>query len=439
MAKICVIGAGISGLTASYTLGNQGHTVDLIESSDRVGGVIRTHKEAGYLCELGPNTFFLKDEEVREFLEEIGAMDEVLRPNENAKRRYVVQHAGIQELPGSLMGFIRSGIFSWRAKLGLFLEPFAKRGIGDESIASFARRRLGKEILNYAINPFVSGVYAGDTERISVKYAFPKLYEMEQKYGSLLVGMMRSKRGMKREVITFNEGMETLPKLIAKRLKGRLRLNSRVDKIVKRGEKWEVAVNGESEEYDELVVAVPGDKLTKLPFPEALVEDLEFTQAIDYQSVAIITLGFRDEQIGKPLEGFGFLVPSVEKRKIMGAIVPSAIVKGRAPKGNTLICAFAGGAGNQGVTELSESDLVTLAQAELGDLMGIEGDAEYSHVKVWKSGIRQYNVGFGKFLEKIEGVEGKYEGIRFIGSYRNGVGLADCIKTGLKFECRKAS
>lgn len=423
MSSVCIIGGGISGLSAAYSLIKQGHQVTLFEASDDIGGVLQSASIDGYLCELGPNTLYLRYPEIKAFFEEVGLDKLYELPNGNEKYRFIVKDGCIAELPASVLGLIRSRAFSLKAKFRLLGEIFVGRGKKEESLAEFAIRRFGKEFFEYGFDPFVSGVHAGNPWDLSVKYGFPMLYGLEREYGSVIRGIMRSKRiGFKKETLSFKGGMHTLALGIADKIRSHIRVNSSIESIAIRDKGW---IINDSEYYDNLVIAVPANKMLGLPLPRDILGRLGFVSGIRYNPVSVVYLGYDNRRIGAGVEGFGFLVPSREKRRILGATMTSNVFSGRAPAGKTLFSVFFGSSG------LTEAEYKGIAREEIGELFKIEGLEEFSYFKSWPTAIPQYGLGYGKILEGFDEIERDVGNMRFVGNYRGGISLNDAILSGI--------
>jgi oxygen-dependent protoporphyrinogen oxidase len=441
MQKIAVIGAGITGLTAAFELRERGVDCTVLEASGRVGGVIRSVAEEGFLVECGPNSILDTHPDLGKLIGRLGIDGNKLPANPTAINRYIVRDGEPIALPVSPLAFFGSRAFSGKAKLRALREPFIRsRSNERESLADFVRRRLGQEFLDYAINPFVGGIYAGDPAKLSTCRAFPKLYALEQDYGSLIMGAIlgAGKRKKRAEtaskdahMFSFDEGMEVLPKRLAAKLGDAVRLNSAVDCLQpQRNGSW--LVNGE--EYSEVLLAIPAHAMPQLDVPF----DLSPLADIYYAPVASLSLGFAENQFMHPLDGFGMLIPRIEDRYSLGALFPSSIFPGRAPDGAVLLTVFVGGSMAPHKVLQDEDEMLANVLRDLEDLLGLTGKPEYKRLSIWPQAIPQYVVGYGRFLKHMKQIEADHPGIHFAGHYRDGISVANSIVSGIDVAARIA-
>lgn len=441
--SIVVIGGGISGLATAWWLNNAGLDVVLLERDSRVGGTIQTVRDNGWLVELGPNSALETTPLFQDLFVGLGIVDEVLYASKKANRRYIVRNGKLHPIPMSAGAFFRSKLWSLRGKLQLFKEPFVGRAVREETIAEFVTRRLGQEFLDYAINPFVAGVFAGDPEKLSVQAAFPKLYALEKNYGSLIKGQLlgireRKKRAEKAkdraQMFSFKNGMQTLPLAIARSLGSNVKTDTQVEKIVE-------TANGSSKRYeihasqhgkrstliaDSVVVAVPSYAAAEV----IGIADQSLATALKqiyYPPVAEIFLGYKNGDISRTLDGFGFLVPEKEHRTILGTIWTSTIFPYRAPEGMAALTTFVGGSRQPELLERDERELVELVSLELHDIMQLKGSPVYSRVTRWERAIPQYHLGHLSIVERLETFERQHPGFFFTGNYRGGISVGDCV------------
>ncbi|REL37609.1 protoporphyrinogen oxidase [Rhodohalobacter sp. SW132] len=435
--KIAVLGAGITGLVAAYKLNIIGKTVELFDRKPVAGGAIRTQKEEGWQFEYGPNTLLLKDAEVEEFLMELGLTDEISVANPEASRRFIVRNGKMHPLPTSLKSFIKTPIFSGKAKFRLLGEPFPSRGPDDESLADFVERRFGTEILNYAVNPFVAGIHAGDPSVLSLKHSFPLLHELEQSSGSVLMGAVRrmmnrnKTASVKRRLISFKNGMQQLPDTLFSRLDTTF-MNCEIKSIRKTDQGWNLHTqNGDFGPYSDIISTIPLHKWSDELFPFTKLE-IETARNVYHPPISVLLLGYKKEQIRHPLNGFGFLVPEIENRSVLGALFTSTLFENRAPEGCHLLTVFIGGVRQPKLANLSSEKLVKLAETDLKDLIGLSGEAVFKDHIYWPKAIPQYQVGYGEVLQMFDELEEKHEGLHLAGNYRGGISVPDCIKNGLQ-------
>lgn len=457
--SIVVIGAGVTGLVAAWKLRQQGHRVTVIERSDRAGGVIRSFRADGWLVEAGPNTMLLDDPAQLEFLSEIGLGGERLEAGPEAKNRFIVRGGQPVAAPMSPLQFFKTPLLSRGAKWRLLREPFVRRGKVDteESAASFARRRLGAEVVDYGINPFVGGIYAGDPEKLSLRHAFPTLHRFEREHGSLVAGARHERRArkasgekrFKRRSISFTGGMQTIIDALVQQVGDSLFNQARLDSIEPRasggeGAAWMVRFQRTGEdpaeiEADRVIVSVPGYAAAQLPFTVEGPHPLRELAEIEYPPVTSVALGFRREQVAHPLNGYGMLVPAKENFSILGTLFNSTLFPGRAPEGHVLLTTFVGGARQPELARKPPAEMQALVLADLGKLLGVSGELVFMRATVWERAIPQYNIGYDRFHRTMETAESALPGLFIGGHVRDGVSLGGCIRGGMKLAARAAS
>jgi oxygen-dependent protoporphyrinogen oxidase len=434
MQKVAIIGAGITGLTAAYELQQKGIDFTVFEASNRVGGCIKTVHQDGYLVECGPNSILETHPDIGKLVTRLGLDGNKLPPHAEAQNRFIVRDGKPIALPTTPTAFLKSKAFSTKAKLRLLKEPFiSSKSNEQESLADFVVRRLGQEFLDYAINPFVSGVYAGDPARIATCHAFPKLYALEQEYGSLIKGAIKGSKARKKRaataskdarMFTFDDGMEVLPKQLAEKLGDTVQLNTQVESIQMLDEGiWMV----NRQEFTDVVIAIPAHAQPNLNAPF----DLDLFEEIEYPPVASVSLGFSLNDFTHPLNGFGVLIPAVEKCFSLGALFPSSIFSERAPGGMTLLTVFVGGTRNPERALMDKDEMLANVLADLHNLLGHDGKPDFEHVSIWPKAIPQYTVSYERFLNRMKEIETNYRGIHFAGHYRDGISVSNSILSGI--------
>jgi oxygen-dependent protoporphyrinogen oxidase len=436
---VIVIGAGISGLVCAYRLKSLGMDVAVIEKSEQSGGVMRSDLIEGYLIERGPNSS-QGTEELIALVQELGIADEMIEGDQKAPA-YIYFGGKLHPVPSSASAFIRSGLLSARGKLRVLMEPLIrKRGSSEEeSVASFARRRLGKEAAERVIAPFVSGIYAGDAEVLSIQAAFPKIAGLEVSSGSLFRGLLAAKRNTsakraspRRRLVSFKQGMGFLPKTIAALLGEDLMIGCSDCQIqvLNRG-KFSVRFKRSGLVHaltcDCVAIATPASAAAQLvsPISNQLTRLLE---QIEYPPLAIIYLSYEEAKIGRPLDGFGFLVSPTEGMSMLGCLWNSSLFEGRAPKGMALLTVFIGGAHHPDAARLSDDDLARAAHAQLQKVLGQTGKPQFVAITRYERSIPQYKLGHAARASEIEKQVGATKGLKLIGNYLHGVAVGDCIK-----------
>ncbi len=394
----------------------------------------------GWLHELGPNSLLEGSAEVAAFIDEVGLGTRRIYAAPAAKQRYIVRNGRLVAMPGSPWAFIGTPMFSWRAKLALVGEPWRRRAPADaeESVADFVVRRLGREFLDYAINPLVGGVYAGDPTLLSVRQAFPKLHALEQTYGSLIRGAWARRNvsgGPKARIFSFPDGLQELPFALARPLGTAVRLGHRVLGVARGEDGWRVEFESggrrAAETFAAVVCALPAGVIAALPWqnvPEGA--RLVALGEIKHPPVASVFTGYKRAQVHHPLDGFGVLVPQVERRQILGTLFSSTLFPGRAPEGHVGLTTFVGGMRDPQLAGLDEHELLRVVQGELASLLGASGAPVFTRVQRWPRAIPQYTLDYQRFKDAITTVEAAAPGLFIGGNCRDGISLANCIEAG---------
>ena len=436
---VLILGGGISGLTLGYGLLLKGVDVCILEAGPRPGGTIWSERKEGFLIEYGPNTALLTQQAHLDLFQSLELQDRIALASETANQRFILRGGRLVELPMTLTAFLKTHLFSARAKLRVALEPFHRRAAKEETLADFVKRRLGQEFLDYAIDPFVSGVYAGDPETLSVREAFPKLYGLEARYGGLMLGTFfgareRKKRPdvskLKARLFSFLGGMAELPLAIASRMGKRLLLEARVHDLRPLQGGFEVSFRQQGVEKTitskRLVLSVPAHEASRLlkGLNPSLAQKLE---AVPYPPIAQVALGYRLEAFERPPEGFGFLVPKREGRKILGTLFSSSFLQGRAPEGFTLMTSFVGGMRAPSLAHGEDGVLIDLVHKELSEILHFEAKPSFAHVVKIDRAIPQYAIRHGDTIKAIDALEQSLPGLHLLGNYRGGIALGDCL------------
>jgi oxygen-dependent protoporphyrinogen oxidase len=453
MKSVAVIGAGITGLTAAFYLKRKGIPVTVYESSERVGGVIQSLRQNGYLAEFGPNTILETSPKIAQLVRDAGLESRRLDPDPKASNRYVVRDHQPVAMPESPLGFFTTKLFSLHAKWCVLCEPFIprRRDGKEESIAEFVVRRLGQEFLDHAIDALVAGVYAGDPYKLSVQQAFPKLAQLEAQYGSMIKGQIfgareRKKRGEiakdRAPKLSFDEGLQVLPDTLRNILGDAVRLNASVVKLTKTPDGWTIFVNENGRitpaEHSAVIYCGTAFKLALLDVEAAEPLNLTPFAEIRYPPVASVVLGFRREDVAHPLDGFGMLIPKVECFRILGSIFSSSLFPNRAPAGHVTLTSYIGGERCPELAALPPETLYRVVCEDLKVLLGANGAPTFQHCVFYPKAIPQYNVGYGRYRELMNDIESKAPGLFLAGHYRDGISLSDSIVSGCNVADRVA-
>ena len=443
--RIVVVGGGISGLAAAHRLIELGHHVTLIEASARLGGTIQTEHRDGFLLERGPDSFISEKPEALQLAKRLGLESQLIQTNEEFRRSFIVRNGRLRAVPegfqllapSRMWPFITSDIFSFGAKariaMDLFLPRKGTNGTQDESLASFVRRRLGREALERMAQPMVGGIYTADPETLSLRATLPRFLDMEREHRSLILAMLRQSQAQKSGTsgaryslfLSFDRGMQVLVDELG-RLKADVRLNTRVESL-KFDRTWTIKTNvGEQFEAESVCLAVPAYIAASLLNGSVGAKLRE----IKYASTATINFAYKRSDINHPLNGFGFVVPFIEKRSLIACTFSSVKFSGRAPAGHVLLRAFAGGALQPEIFALDETEMAARVEADLRELLGITGKPLFTEVAKWERSMPQYEVGHLDRINDIENEVSKLPGLTLAGNAYRGAGIPDCIRGG---------
>ncbi len=434
--KAAIIGAGITGLVTAFYLKKAGIPFRIFEKTDHIGGVIRTEKEDGFVYETGPNSGVLANAETVEFFEELGQQCPPEIADRAAARRLIWKGNRWYPLPSGLWSGITTPLFSLHDKLRLLGEPFRKKGTNpNETLSELVLRRMGQSFLDYAIDPFILGIYAGDPAYIVPKYALPKLYRLEQDYGSFIGGALKKKREKKtprekkvtRDIFSVEGGLENLPGVLTTILgKDNFVLECHDLFAEKNGQKFNIHFNGQQETFTHVVSTINSEGLPALfPFVEAK-KWLPITR-LKYAKVTEVAVGYKKWE-GISLYAFGGLIPFKEKRNILGILFMSTLFRNRAPQGGALFTTFVGGTRRPDLAELPEAELFKLIKKEMEITLHVKKEPDLFRYATHRQAIAQYGADSEERFRAIAAIELQHLGLYLGGSIRDGIGLADRIK-----------
>ncbi|MBI2896528.1 MAG: protoporphyrinogen oxidase [Deltaproteobacteria bacterium] len=444
--RVAIVGGGISGLATAAALEVRGAETIVLEADAHPGGKVRTERVDGYLCEYGPNGFLDREPATRALCDRLKISDRIVAASAAARSRFIMKGGKLHAVPASPGAFFTSRLLSPSGRLRVASEPLrrARRDHGDETVADFGRRRIGEEAVEVLLDPMVSGIFAGDVHRLSVGSAFPRIVELERRYGSLVramvsLGLERRRTDSPRgdgggpagpggELCSFVSGMQEAIDTLAARLEGRIRTGARAVAIERRdGSRWLVHVDGaQPVEADRLVLALPAPATAKLV--GALDPSLgSLVGGIPYANIVVVLLGVERRHVGK-LDGFGVLIPRREGKRCLGMIWTSTVFPNRAPEGKVLVDARIGGALDPGAVDLDDEALEALVRRELGASIGLDGPTVFRRIYRHPSGIPQYVVGHRDRLAQIDRFLHHLPGLYLTGNAYRGVGFNDCIR-----------
>ncbi|UCH80197.1 MAG: protoporphyrinogen oxidase [Nitrospiraceae bacterium] len=442
MKKISIIGGGLSGLTLAYVLLSKNKDLDLavIESESRPGGKVWSDRSDGFLCEKGPNGFLDSKPKTLELCSSLGI--DPVRSNENSKKRFIFMNNRLNALPESPPAFLKSDIISWSGKIRMLYELIASKGPEDETVSDFIIRRLGKEALDTLIDPMASGIYAGDPYNMSIKSCFPRIKELELEYGSLIRAMIKIQKQKKRErkksgdskvsvapggtLTSFMNGTQTLTDALADRIGDSLKLGVSVNSMSKKDTSYVLHTSDGDKDADIVVLASPAYAASEI-LMDLDAEIAGILTDIPYPHVAVVCFGYRKDKITRSLNGFGFLIPHKERKKILGTLWDSSVFPNRASEGHALLRSMIGGAKHPEIGDMDDDKVVSIVFDELRPIMGLKSDPDMVRIYRWEKAIPQYLLGHPEKLDLIDKKLRAHPGLHLTGNAYRGIGMNDCV------------
>ena len=452
MKRVIVVGGGISGLATAYLVLRKAQSVKcelevlLLEQEQRLGGKILSIKDNGFLCEWGPNGFLDSKPQTLDLCKALGASSQLLRSNDNARKRFIYSGGKLHQLPENGSSFLKSTLISWPGKLRLAMEPFASKAPVDvdETLAAFARRRLGDEALRKLIGPMVSGIFAGDPETMSLQSCFPRIAELEREYGGLILAMIKLAKKKKKEIAegkavasaagpggiltSFRGGIQTLTDILAEKLGSDvIRSGQKVIKVRKGGSApYHVITESGELDADAVILATPAYASSEM------VSELDTYMnhalaAIPYSSMTVVCFGYERRKVEHDLKGFGYLVPKEEKMNCLGTLWDSSIFQNRAPVGQVMLRSMLGGASFPQYIKLTDTEVISRVESDIKTIMGIKASPTFIKVFRHEKAIPQYVSGHGNMVTMLEDKQREHAGLFLTGNSYRGIGLNDCV------------
>ncbi len=443
--NIIIIGGGITGLAAAYRLEQLAPNaqITLLEASNRIGGKLWSEDVHGFTVELGADSFLSRKPRGIGLCEELGLSTELIGRRPENKRTFVKRNGTLHDLPEGLTGLVPTNIdalaksslisAAGRERLAQETEIPARLGDDDESLTSFMTRRMGHEVYSQLIEPLMSGIYGGNGDKLSLLATFPQLRQIEKKHGSLLKGLGQTspKPSPYPPFISMRQGMGSLPKLVSARLKTtQVKLNSPAQSITRTGTGYRVTLtNGQSETADKILLTTPAFVTAQLT--ATLDQELAHTHSqIEHGSSVTLTLGYKQSEIDHPLNGYGYVIPGVEKADVLACTWTSSKWANRAPQEHVAIRVFLGKVGRRPIIDTPLEEITALAQAELQDTLGITAEPIMTKLSRWRNGMPQYMLGHLDRVTTIEKRVAQLENFAVAGAPYRGVGIPDCIRSG---------
>jgi oxygen-dependent protoporphyrinogen oxidase len=457
MKRALIIGGGISGLATAFYLQRSALAegleleVQVLEKEERPGGKIWSIKDQGYLCEWGPNGFLDSKPQTLDLCEDLGISGQLLRSNDDARKRYIFSNGMLHRLPENGPSFFASKLISWPGKIRLAMEPFAPKSPAgvDETLAAFGRRRLGNEALQKLISPMVSGIFAGDPETMSLKSCFPRIAELESEYGGLVMAMVLLARKKRREraegkvvssaagpggvLTSFREGIHEITESLAKSLGTGVVATGQDVREVSQGKSVPFRVRTGAGELDADLVVVATPSFAAAGMLRSVQGDIaDILEGIPYSSMTVACFGYERERLEHNLDGFGFLIPKAEGMATLGTLWDSSIFDNRAPEGHVLLRSMLGGACFPEYIELPDEEVVARVQNDLRTILGIKESPEFVRIFRHEKAIPQYSVGHGARLKALEESLCSFPGLVITGNSYRGISLNDCVASAVR-------
>jgi oxygen-dependent protoporphyrinogen oxidase len=448
MLHATIVGGGISGLSTAYYLSKVGIRSLLIEREPRLGGVITTEVVDGCVVEGGPDSFLAAKPWAMDLIRDLGLEQEVIGSNDHQRVTYIWKNNRLVPLPDGLMMMVptkmlpiaASSLLSWSTKARMALEWFRRpddRSGADRSVADFIRDHYGREAVDYLAEPLLAGVFGGDPSRLSAASVLTRFTDLERKYGSLTRGALASSGRTPQAATggalfrTLKGGLGQLVAAVEKAIDGKTDIWRGEVKAIEREPtaRWRVFVDGESFETKHLVLACPAHEAARL-LRTVAPELAGVLSEIDYSSSMTVALGYNRETLGHPLNGFGFLVPQRERRRMIACTWVGTKFAHRVPPSHALLRCFLGGASDPIVLEESDESVIASVRAELRRIMGITAEPLFTRIHRWPRSMAQYTVGHPRRLERIESTVRALPNLYLAGNAYTGIGLPDCIRLG---------
>jgi oxygen-dependent protoporphyrinogen oxidase len=430
MFDVAIIGAGISGLTCGYYLKRAGLKVAIIEAG-HVGGAMRSERTGPYLLEAGPNSLRGNSPELLQLIAHLKLEHKLVQSSPAAERRYLYRDGKLIAVPSSPPEALTTPLIPFGEKLKILREPFiAPSTTQDESIRDFVSRRISPWFADNIIDPVITGIYAGDISKLSIRSSFPKMWDFEQQHGSLIKGTIRGKKAKKaspaaiKGIFSFKDGLHTLSNALTRGLEGSIVENFAVTQIEATEHGYHLV--GPNIDAKKVIVACTAYRASDLirSFDDSLATMLG---EIEHPHVSVVSLAFKQTDVRHPLDGFGYLVPSNQQRDILGCIFSSTLWEDRAPKDEVLLTIMVGGSKRPEMADWTDEQIIAAAEKEVQETLGIGSASVFQHVTRWQKAIPQYHLGHYKIIQAIEAFEQRNPNLHLLSNYRGGIAIGSCV------------
>ena len=425
-----IIGAGITGLSLAHFLKKLNQDFIILESSERIGGNINTVSKKGFTLENGPNTLVLDNESIKMLLEDFNISKNIILPNEKAKNRFLIKNRILTPIPKNLTDFLKSNILSFSAKIRILFEPFIKKHKKDTSVFDFTVKRFGKEFHDNLIVPFLNGIYAGDTKKMSIKFVLRKVWDMEQKNGSILKSIFLNKTNYQPKSFSFKNGLSDLLDCFKKELNKNIFLKIKVTSLTKKNNLNFVQINdGQEIQCKNIISTIPAHCLKDIITDQKIITCLK---KIEYHPLNVLHFSLERNKIYSPIDGFGVLAKPSDKLSFLGILFNSRIFPHLSPKKYDLITVMVGGAKQKNILKKPKKEIEKRVISDIKKIINFEGKIVLLNQFSWKKGIPQYDMNFLNLSKSIKNFTQKNPGLFIIGNFLEGVSVSNCIKAGHK-------
>ena len=426
-----ILGAGISGLTLAHYLNKKNLDFLVVESQPKVGGNIISFEKSGFVCENGPNTVLLNKKSVIELIDEIGLKDKIIFPNDYNNKRFLLRKGKLIPIPQNFIEFIKTNLLSLTSKLRLIIEIFIPKHNRNVSVKSFFKKRFGNNFEEIFVEPFLTGIYAGETNKMSTKHVLNKIWNMEQKSGSIIIDTLKRKKKLnKSRSFNFKNGLIDFVLAINKNISNKIILKSEVTSVKKIKKGYEIIINNNIKYHcKKLISTLPAFGLANIIFDKNISKNLK---KINYCPIMVLHLGIEKSKIKENIDGFGVLTKRKDNQSFLGILFNSRIFPHVAPQGNDLLTVIIGGARQPQLIDQDVNKLKKTIINEIRKIISYDGKIIMENNFLWKNGIPQYDLDHDVLIENISDFHKKNKNFHILGNYIKGISVSDCIQNAFE-------